>query len=418
MHRYLLILLFIFSPLISKANEVIDSTAVSSSLPQKREPSYNIASYALPLLSASLFFSWSDMQTRSLAQSHLPTFKYTYDDYLQYVPLIGQLGFKALGLKGGYSKNIGQTIVADAGAGLITFALVTGIKYSAKRMRPDGSKRNSFPSGHSATAFLSAHLLHLEYGKSYPIVSGVGYGLATATAAGRILNNRHWVSDVFAGAAIGFLSAELGYFLSDLIFQNKANPRLTFLNGWGTADPDRRHLVELYSYHPIGAYSIDLNEDLQLSSTYRTGLSYAYILKNQLTLGGELNAGYAVVSSNKLHTENLPTIGLGATLGYRRQVYSWLGVHPTLTLGYQFPAETSLKSPENTLLRLKQGDSIYASTRIALRWHINQRFAIDSFASFFVLRESYNLDGAYGAQFPSRQTSMTPEVGTAFVLSI
>jgi membrane-associated phospholipid phosphatase len=49
----------------------------------------------------------------------------------------------------------------------------------------------------------------------------MGYGVATATGVMRVLNNRHWISDVLSGAGIGILSTELGYSLSDLIFKKK-----------------------------------------------------------------------------------------------------------------------------------------------------------------------------------------------------
>jgi hypothetical protein len=37
----------------------------------------------------------------------------------------------------------------------------------------------------------------------------------------RVLNNRHWVSDVLSGAGIGIMSTELAYAFSDLIFKGK-----------------------------------------------------------------------------------------------------------------------------------------------------------------------------------------------------
>ena len=45
---------------------------------------------------------------------------------------------------------------------------VNSLKYSCKVMRPDGSTRNSFPSGHTATAFMAATMLHKEYGHLSP----------------------------------------------------------------------------------------------------------------------------------------------------------------------------------------------------------------------------------------------------------
>jgi hypothetical protein len=48
-----------------------------------------------------------------------------------------------------------------------------------------------------------------------------GYGVATATGVMRVLNNRHWISDVMSGAGIGIMSTELGYALCDLMFKQK-----------------------------------------------------------------------------------------------------------------------------------------------------------------------------------------------------
>lgn len=54
-----------------------------------------------------------------------------------------------------------------------------------------------------------------------PWFSVAGYGIATATGVMRVLNNRHWVSDVMSGAGIGIFAGELGYALADLLFKGK-----------------------------------------------------------------------------------------------------------------------------------------------------------------------------------------------------
>ena len=104
----------------------------------------------------------------------------------------------------------------------IMAGFVNGIKYTAKEMRPDGSTANSWPSGHTATAFVGATILHKEYGMTRsPWYSVAGYGVATATGVMRVLNNRHWISDVLSGAGIGIMSTELAYALSDVFFKGK-----------------------------------------------------------------------------------------------------------------------------------------------------------------------------------------------------
>ena len=73
------------------------------------------------------------------------------------------------------------------------------------------------PSGHTATAFAGAELLRLEYKEVSPWYGFAGYVVATATGTLRVLNNRHWVSDVVAGAGFGILSARLSYLIFNSI---------------------------------------------------------------------------------------------------------------------------------------------------------------------------------------------------------
>ncbi len=79
---------------------------------------------------------------------------------------------------------------------------------------PDGMMTdyyNSFPSGSTALAFLSASFLSATFSAEYPdskwkipIIAGA-YTLATAIAACRIYSGSHFLTDVFSGAAIGSL---------------------------------------------------------------------------------------------------------------------------------------------------------------------------------------------------------------------
>jgi membrane-associated phospholipid phosphatase len=63
---------------------------------------------------------------------------------------------------------------------------------------------NSFPSGHTATAFSIATVFATRYRdiKAVPVIS---YTLASLVGISRLTENRHWSSDVFAGALIGYL---------------------------------------------------------------------------------------------------------------------------------------------------------------------------------------------------------------------
>ena len=150
----------------------------------------------------------------------LTDFKTGIDDYTQFFGPAMVVGLKLGGYEG---RSDWPRLLASAGMSyLIMAGLVNGIKYTAKEMRPDGSTANSWPSGHTATAFVGASLLHKEYGLTRsPWWSVAGYGVATATGVMRVLNNRRWISDVMSGAGIGIMSTELGYALCDLMFKQK-----------------------------------------------------------------------------------------------------------------------------------------------------------------------------------------------------
>ena len=147
-------------------------------------------------------------------------FKTHIDDYSQFFGPAMATGLKLGGVEG--RSTWGRYLASSAFSYAIMAGLVNSIKYTAKEMRPDGSTANSWPSGHTATAFVGATILHKEYGMTVsPWYSVAGYGVATATGIMRVLNNRHWVSDVLSGAGIGIVSTELGYALGDIIFKNK-----------------------------------------------------------------------------------------------------------------------------------------------------------------------------------------------------
>jgi len=89
-----------------------------------------------------------------------------------------------------------------AQAFLVNAAYTTVIKYAARRERPDGSNRRSFPSGHTSNAFAWATVAHHHYGAKLGVP---GYVLAGLIGASRLEKNVHHLSDVLAGATLGYL---------------------------------------------------------------------------------------------------------------------------------------------------------------------------------------------------------------------
>lgn len=133
------------------------------------------------------------------------------DDYVQYLPIVTYLGLDFVGVSAKHSFK--ERLVAGTTAYMAMAVMVNATKYTAKEMRPDSSRRNSFPSGHTATVFTGAELMREEYGLGIGIAS---YTVATGVAFLRLYNGRHWLNDVVAGAGIGILSARIGYWMLPL----------------------------------------------------------------------------------------------------------------------------------------------------------------------------------------------------------
>lgn len=131
------------------------------------------------------------------------------DDYLEW----GMLGWVfACDLVDKEKHNwLDQLFLVVLAEGL-NAGMTRSVKYLVDETRPDGG-RYAFPSGHTANAFLGAHIAYKEFKDSNPWVAYSGYAMAMFVAGSRIYNNRHWVADVVAGAGFGILSVELAYLI-------------------------------------------------------------------------------------------------------------------------------------------------------------------------------------------------------------
>ncbi|SHF72908.1 PAP2 superfamily protein [Flavobacterium fluvii] len=126
------------------------------------------------------------------------------DNFLPFVPVAQIYLGKSLGFKP--KNNFKQQTINIIVANAIDAAVFTTLKYTIKKERPDQSDNLSFPSGHTAIAFTNASLLYYEYKDSNLWYASSGFLFATATGVLRIANNKHYTSDVLAGAGIGLAS--------------------------------------------------------------------------------------------------------------------------------------------------------------------------------------------------------------------
>ena len=131
------------------------------------------------------------------------------DDYLQWAPYLEIPAVLLAGVKSKNDRlNLGLVVLKSE-------AIMLGSVYIVKTLsrveRPDGSNSLSFPSGHTAQAFLAASIVHTEF-RDKSQWYGIGaYTLASSVAVFRMINDKHWQSDVVAGAGFGILSAHLAY---------------------------------------------------------------------------------------------------------------------------------------------------------------------------------------------------------------
>ncbi len=153
------------------------------------------------------------------------------DNYLLYVPVASVYTLNIAGVKG-------RSNLTDCSFIYITSLIYVNVMVqTAKKVthvkRPDGSDYKSFPSGHTAQAFASAEFLRIEYGQRSTWYAVAGYTMAGATGYLRMYNNKHWLSDVLAGAGSGILSTRLAYWtyakLKPKIFRKKQNRQALLL---------------------------------------------------------------------------------------------------------------------------------------------------------------------------------------------
>ena len=109
---------------------------------------YRMFFVGTPLIVGGVVMQAYDSDFRRLRNGYSRSFRHDYDDWLQYAPAGAMVALKACGVRG--RSSWGRMLVSDAfSAGLMAIG-VNSLKYSCRVMRPDGSSRNSFPSGHTA----------------------------------------------------------------------------------------------------------------------------------------------------------------------------------------------------------------------------------------------------------------------------
>ncbi|RYZ32955.1 MAG: phosphatase PAP2 family protein [Sphingobacteriales bacterium] len=211
-------------------SQQLDSTYALPTLPRNR---FTLRQLQVPLTLSLMGLVASGNANKSIKNyivrernEHMPNFKTHIDNYLQYSPIAIVYGLDAMGIK---AKNdvANRTAMLIKGEFLM-LSTVSLIKGASNQLRPDGSDRSSFPSGHTAQAFATATFLSMEYKDRFPWIPYAAYGLASTVGMMRMANNRHYISDVLLGAGIGILSMKASYWTHQYRWGKKKNTKLLY----------------------------------------------------------------------------------------------------------------------------------------------------------------------------------------------
>ena len=257
---------------------------------------------SVPLITGALLLKGEDTHFRNMRGGHMPKAYKSSETYIQYLPLAATLGLKALGVES--RSSWARMAVSGAAGGAIMLAATQSMKHIISTGRPDNSDDHSFPSGHTATAFVTATILHREYGHISPLVSIGGYATAAATGILRIRKNRHWASDVAAGAGIGILATELGYCITDALFRNK-----------GLDITGRKDIISNRGYKPsfvgirtgfnvpLGNFRLNDILDFRTSGGYCAAVEGAYFVNTHIGIGGKIGTASCNIITNGRQAE-------------------------------------------------------------------------------------------------------------------
>ncbi|WP_115461678.1 phosphatase PAP2 family protein [Winogradskyella aurantiaca] len=217
-------------------------------------------------------------------QRYFPNFENHLDDYTQFIPYIGVYAFDAFGVNSKHKTWRKTTTMATSLA--LNLIVIQTLKYTIAEPRPDGSANNSFPSGHTATAFMGAHIFHKEYGERSPYYSIGAYILAAITGVFRQLNNRHWSSDVLVGAGLGISLTELAYFLNDNWWKEDGKNEINYAQKKDANYNKPAFLGVKASF----AQLLDGNEDFGLiaKTGFAMDLEGAYFFNKYIGIGGSV----------------------------------------------------------------------------------------------------------------------------------
>lgn len=212
--KLLLCFLLLYTPrIVAQKIKAKDTIRVSENFkPKKSRTLLHKAIVPASLIGVGLLINNSDFEKnlqRDLRNGVGNDFEFPIDDYILFVPIVQMYAADAFGMK---AKNhwFDQTKYLFI-SNLVSSGISELLKATITKTRPDGANTHSFPSGHTTIAFTNAAVLQNEFQDTSIAFAYSGYAFAATTGVFRMLNNRHYLSDVLVGAGIGIFVTQLVY---------------------------------------------------------------------------------------------------------------------------------------------------------------------------------------------------------------
>ena len=332
---------------------------------------------------------------------YLPGFSNDIDDYTQYIPWAATLALDPLGIPSKHKfKRKVSTMATGAAASLI---VIQGLKYSIGELRPDGSANNAFPSGHTATAFMGAHIFHKEYGDQSIYYSIGGYFLATFTGIFRQLNDRHWISDVFVGAGLGISLTEFAYWLNGKWWKDKGINEIDIVK----KDPNRdrpSYLGVKFGYAGLTDRFDDEDSGISAQDGFTLAVDGAWFFSRNVGIGGEsgfqsfpikvdqdivnevASEGYEIEFQPVGNTKNVfgPQFQIDwrkSTLGAKIQA-GWARIADTEVFLRPVTNDEPTEEDDIDYASIRPVTKFAWSTGLYYRWLIDERLALNVFVDY------------------------------------
>lgn len=218
LQRYTLILTFAF---IFNDNLLFSQLKIDSASESKEHLTAHRRScldFVAPTLTLGLGTSW--LFSRNVRELDILTNKqwkgsnhtdFHIEDYLQYSPTALLLLPDQVGIN--YLHPYHQRFIYTLGTISLSIGVTHAIKALQLRQRPDKSNSKSFPSGHTSFAFATADLVYMETRHNTKWIGICVYTAATMVGFLRIRHEKHWLTDVVAGAGIGIITNRTSFYL-------------------------------------------------------------------------------------------------------------------------------------------------------------------------------------------------------------